>query len=131
MATQAELEHSSRQLDLQQEVHDLLTKHSVENWDGEGALPLSPKTVAIAQELASLFPDGLEKPEVSASPQGDVDFDWATSENEFLTVGVCPPDEIVFAALFKEARLSGSEPWQGKLPRFVQSCFERISESSQ
>lgn len=131
MATQAEIEHNAYQKALKQEVQNLLEKNAVEDWDGEGALPLSADTVTIAQELVELFPACLGRPDVSASPHGEIEFDWAGPNSGMFTVGVCPTREIGFAALFHDAHVSGSQLWDGRMPRFIEYCFERMGESMQ
>ena len=114
---------------LKQEVHGLLEEAGTEDWDGEGALALDPETVTIARKLIDHFPTHVVRPDVAATPHGEVDFDWVISQDVMLTVSVCPSGEIAFAGLFHDARLNGREPWTDALPQFVDCCFERLRES--
>ena len=114
---------------LKQEVYGLIEEAGTENWDGEGALTLAPETVAVARKLIDHFPSYVARPDVAATPHGEVDFDWIVSQDVMLTVSVCPSGEIAFAGLFHDARLNGREPWMGALPQFVGCCFERLRES--
>ena len=114
---------------LKQEVYDLIEEAGTENWDGEGALALDLETVAVAQKLIDHFPSHVIRPDVAATPHGEVDFDWIVSQDVMLTVSVCPSGKIAFAGLFHDARLNGREPWTGALPKFVSCCFERLRES--
>ena len=114
---------------LKQEVHGLLEEAGTKDWDGEGALALDPKTVMIARKLIDHFPSYVVRPDVAATPHGEVDFDWIVSQDVMLTVSVCPSGEIAFAGLFYDARLNGRESWMGALPQFVGCCFERLRES--
>ena len=116
---------------LKQEVYGLIEEAGTENWDGEGALALAPETVAVAQKLIDHFPSYVVRPDVAATPHGEVDFDWIVSQDVMLTVSVCPSGEIAFAGLFHDARLNGREPWTGALPQFVSCCFERLLRESQ
>ena len=113
---------------IKQEIHDLIKEAGTENWDGEGALALDVKTVEIAQNLVDEFPGHVIRPDVAATPHGEVDFDWTVSREVMLTVSVCPSGEIAFAGLFQDTRLNGREPWMGSLPKFVGCCFERLRE---
>ena len=113
---------------LKREVQGLLEDAGTEDWDGEGALALAPETVDIAQKLINEFPPLVGKPDVNATPQGEVDFDWVIARNVMLTVSVGPSKEIAFAGLFHGARLNGCEPWEGTLPQFVNYCFELLRE---
>ena len=114
---------------LKREVHGLLEDAGTEDWDGEGALALAPETVDIAQKLIDEFPPPVGRPDVAATPHGEVDFDWVIARNVMLTVSVGPSKEIAFAGLFHGARLNGCEPWEGTLPQFVNCCFELLRET--
>ena len=115
---------------LKEEVSHLLLECGTEGWDGEGALPVSAETVSVALKLVDSFPSYLPNPEVFATPQGEVDFDWVPSREVMLTVSVGASQSIAFAGLFNGARLNGSEPWDDVLPHFVQCCFERLRLST-
>ena len=114
---------------LKREVHSLLEDAGTEDWDGEDALALAPETVAIAQKLIDEFLPHVGRPDIAATPHGEVDFDWVIDRNLMLTISVGPPKEIAFAGLFHGARLSSCEPREGMLPQFVDSCFERLCET--
>lgn len=111
---------------LGQEVYALLKQAGAENWDGEGALALAPETVDIARKLIDEFPGYVARPDVAATPHGEVDFDWVFAQDMMLTVSIGPSGEVAFSGLFRGARLNGREPWTGKLPQFVHCCFERL-----
>ena len=119
---------NEERVSLKREVHGLLENAGIEDWDDEGVLALAPETVAVAQKLIDQFPPHVSRPDVNATPHGEVDFDWVIDRNVMLTVSVGPSKEIAFAGLFHGARLNGCEPWEGALPQFVNSCFERLSE---
>ncbi len=114
---------------LKREVHSLLEEAGTEDWDGEGALALAPETVDIAQKLIDGFPPHVGRPDVNATPHGEVDFDWVIDRNVMLIISVGPSKEIAVAGLFHGARLNGCEPWEGTLPQFVNYCFERLRET--
>ena len=115
-------------ISLKREVHSLLEDAGTEDWDGEGAIPLAPETTDLAQKLIDKFPPYIGRPDIAATPHGEVDFDWIVDRNVMLTVSVGPSKEIAFAGLFHGARLNGCEPWEGMLPQFVNYCFERLRE---
>ena len=111
---------------LKQDVHALLDCAGIDNWDGEGAVALDRETVGIAQALVDRLPSYVSRPDVAATPHGEVDFDWVVDRDAMLTVSATPSKDIVFAGLFNGARLNGREPWDGSLPHFVRCCFERL-----
>ena len=111
---------------LKHDVQALLDYAGIDNWDGEGAVALGRETVGIAQALVDRLPSYVSRPDVAATPHGEVDFDWIVDRNAMLTVSATPSKDIVFAGLFNGARLNGREPWDGSIPHFVRCCFERL-----
>ena len=66
------------------------------DWDGEGADAVSPETIDVVLKLIDALPEDLEMPDISATPRGELDLDWARSASEMLTVSVGPPADVVF-----------------------------------
>ncbi len=102
-----------------------------DDWDGEGARAVAPRTVEIAKSVLAELPAYVLAPEldpdVSATPQGEVDFDWAAPCDAMLTISVGPTGRIVFVCtLGDEERVSGSGPWNGELPAYIDDCFRRL-----
>ena len=115
--------------ELQRKVERLLESAGTDNWDGEGALPLSTDTVTIAKALIGKLPDLAtypSEPEVSATPHGEVDIDWSVDDGSMVTVSVCPDGNIAFSGLFPIAQVSGRAEWTGELPRLVSCCLETL-----
>ena len=115
-----------RDVQLQRKILDLLERAGKENWDGEGARAISEETANIAQKIVIEFPSGIEEPDISASPRGDIDFDWVAKEDVMLTISVVSSGKIVFALMLGDLHLSGTEPWKGNLPEFLDCCFEHL-----
>ena len=113
---------------LKQEVNRLLESAGEENWDGEGALAITRSLVEIAHEVIEQLPVYAGKPDVEATPHGEIDFDWVVDQNTMLTVSVAAPKVIAFAGTFPEARLKGEAEWTGELPHFVECCLKQIGE---
>ena len=113
---------------LKQEVNRLLESAGEENWDGEGALAITRSLVEIAHEVIEQLPVYAGKPDVEATPHGEIDFDWVVDQNTMFTVSVAAPKVIAFAGTFPEARLKGEAEWTGELPHFVECCLKQIGE---
>lgn len=115
---------------LKRDVLALAAETSEEGWDDEGALALSSETVAIASDLADLIPLNAPKPDVDATPHGEIDFDWTIEPGLGVTISVGPEGDIAFAGTFRGAELSGKEPWTGALPGFVECCLDRLQREA-
>ena len=120
---------NEERVSLKREVHGLLENAGIEDWDDEGVLALAPETVAVAQKLIDEFPPHVSRPDVNATPHGEVDFDWVIDRDVMFTVSVGPSKKIAFAGLFHGARLNGCELWEGTLPQVVNYCFGRLREA--
>ena len=118
-------------LSLKRSVNELLKTAGHANWDGENALPVTPGTAQLAKKLVNLFPEFIEPPDVSASPHGEIDFEWFVSKDAMLTVSVCPSEEIAFAGLFNGSEIHGEEPWNegDLLPHLIHICFDMLQKS--
>ena len=116
---------------LRREVHGVAQVASNENWDGDGARALLDKTVAIAVELVDRLPRTTPRPDIDATPHGEIDFDWTVERGLGLTISVGPEGEIAFAGTFRGAELSGKEPWNGVLPGFVKCCLDRLRREAE
>lgn len=116
---------------LRQDVIALAAETKMEGWDDEGALALSSKTVSIAGDLADLIPLKAPRPDVDATPHGEIDFDWTIEPGLGVTISVGPEGDIAFAGTFRGAELSGKEPWTGELPGFVECCLDRLQREAE
>ncbi len=98
------------------------------DWDGDGAVPLEAGTVAVARDLVGCFPSLKELPDISASPRGEIDFDWEIERRVSLTICVCRPPrhDIVFLSTNGATEVRGRAPWDGELPQPVRCCFEMM-----
>ena len=104
-----------------------------DDWDGEGARAVAPRTVEIAKSVLAELPAYVLAPEldpdVSATPQGEVDFDWVTPDNAMLTVGVGPDGDIAFAGAFADGeQVRGRAPWNGAIPAYIEGGFRRLRD---
>lgn len=109
------------------QIAELLSQAGKEDWDGEGAAALSKDTITKACALVDLFPSYASGADISASPHGEIDFDWHMDNGAMLTISVGPEGDIAFAWLHGESVLNGKEPWTGQLPQFVLCSFERLN----
>lgn len=116
-------------ISIKAEVDDLINEAGVENWDGEGAIPLNRETVELAKEIVDRLPHDIGKPDVDATAHGEVDFSWIIDKNVMFIISVGSEKEIVFVGLFHGTHIKGNETWNGILPEFVDCCFERLRKA--
>ena len=109
-----------------EQVRHLLEIAGEDNWDGEGAQALDPETAKIANEMAAQLPAGIGEPDVTATPQGEVDFDWIVSSTNMMTISACPTQEVAFAAMFENARARDRIGWDGRFPVLLSACLDML-----
>ena len=83
------------------------------NWDGYDAPALKPQVFEYARQFIATVPLDLPNPEISASPQGDISFEWYQGPKQIVSVGVSESGEIHFASLSGYRRVFGSYPFDG------------------
>jgi hypothetical protein len=81
------------------------------NWDGQGAVPVTPQAVAAATRFAAALPAGLVAPEVVPEARGDLGFEWHVNDQRWCVISFRSPEEISWAAKFDaDAKADGQIP---------------------
>ena len=89
-------------------VQDLLETAGKKNWDGENGDPVTKETVDSALKIIPRIPD-LALPDISADPNGNIDFDWLLDNGAMFTISVCGNGEIVVSGLYAgHSKLTGT-----------------------
>ena len=114
-------------IDLKERIRKLLRTAGLDNWDGEGALAVSEAAVNVALVLADKLPDDIDDPDVSATPHGEVDFDWMEGRCAMLTISIDSDGTLAWAALFDEYRSRGTARWTGELACPVECCLRHLA----
>lgn len=97
-----------------------------DNWDGYGAVAVSPRTRDYAQRLLGSLPTTFPAPEISIEPDGEVAFEWHLAPRTVLSVSVGSTDELNYAALFGRSRAHGTECFGDELPETIIALLRRL-----
>ena len=111
-------------------IRALLETAGKHNWDGEGADPVTENTVAVAQGIVEELPDYVGVPEISADPEGCVEFDWHLDNGTMFTISIGQTGDIAVSGLYNgEAKLTGMQ-WdrRGKIDLLLQCGLEWLRE---
>jgi hypothetical protein len=54
------------------------------DWDGYGALPVTPDSCAHAQRFLAVAPQGMTAPEITPTSNGTITFEWESGEGDAL-----------------------------------------------
>jgi len=91
---------------LRDEVQTLHEDCAVENWDGEGALPITIDVASRAKRIVDLLPEGIISPDVVSVPNGQIMLEWIGSRNIMLNVMISG-EKAVYAGILGRERPSG------------------------
>ena len=58
-----------------EELEKVYEECSEANWDGYGAMPISRDTYSEARKLLRMMPSSLQRPDISAEPDGEITFE--------------------------------------------------------
>lgn len=97
------------------------------NWDGYGAVPVSPQTLQLAYELLEALPLGTPGPSLGAEPDGQVTFEWYQGPRRTLSVSISPEGELHYAALLGLKKAYGTEPFFGETPNDILELIYRVT----
>jgi len=70
-----------------------------ENWDGNGAYPLHPIAVLLAEEFLRALPDDFPLPEFAPEPDGSISLDWIQSRTRLFSLSIGPSQRLAYAWL--------------------------------
>ena len=109
---------------------EIATECSISNWDGYGALSLSPKVLVKAHAFITSLPSQHADFEQSATPEGDVVFDWFYAERHSLTLLIGEQSCLVYAVIDGDEEHSGTASLIGQVPQSILRILERLSAYS-
>ena len=112
-----------------QDLEVLLKTAGKPNWDGEGADPVTEDAVKIAKEVIDDLPGDSGVPEISADPEGNVEFDWHLDNGTMLTVCIGQTGEIAISGLYpQKAKLTIAAEDSEGVPSILRCGLEWLSE---
>ena len=114
-------------------IRELLTTYhecSHENWDGEGALPISTRTLQEAVRFLTALPLTIQTPEVIPEPLGSIGFEWRAEKSAVFVASVHGTQEITYAGLFGSGvTVHGDEDFSDAIPRIIVGSLQRLRDT--
>lgn len=127
------LKHStaveSNRSPLDSELRSLFAECNTPDWDSDGALPVSRRTLSVAMRLVGVLPKSVPLPEVSCAVDGSIVFDWMPTQGRMISVSIHESDRLAFAWLngtdrgHAVARFNGAD-----IPTIIMSTIQSILE---
>ena len=95
------------------------------DWDGHGAVPVSPDTLTHAQRFVNRLPSGLLDASAGVEPDGHLTLEWCRDPHWTLSVSVSPESNLYYAALFGTSDVRGREVFQDGVPDLILNLIRR------
>lgn len=100
---------------------------SVEDWDGCGAEPVSPKAYMEAGKFIGLLPPTFPAPEIIPEPNGEIAFEWYRGKRFVFVASVGGDDTITYAGIHGgTSKFHGTEYLGERLPDTMISHIRRL-----
>jgi hypothetical protein len=100
------------------------------NWDGEGAMAISPLTFIYALRFLEALPSNLPAPDISADTDGEILFEWNLDRRLGLSVSVGQDGKLSYAGLFGTNKAHGVEDFGDYIPGPIEICLGRLAPAS-
>jgi hypothetical protein len=96
-------------------------------WDGYDAEPVHTAAVINAYAFIDAFPSNIPLPEVAVDPDGEISFDWFSAPRRQFSISIGPNNVLSYAGLFGADKVSGSERFQGTVPKTFVDYITRVA----
>ncbi len=104
----------------------------MENWDGEGAAPISVDAYREASRFISLLPSMNEMPEIVPSPNGQIGLEWYVEKNHLLVVAMAGRQSLTYASLEGTPNaISGVLAFNDSIPGHIIDALSRLNRFKQ
>ena len=107
------------------DLHLLAQECRVEDWNGYGAKPLSPRSLAPAEVFIRCLGMNSRNASLGATAKGWVTLQWGPGPKWTLSIAITDDGWIHWAALFGSVREHGTTPFMGAIPRNISELIQR------
>ena len=109
---------------------NLLVTAGKSNWDDDGGDPVTEEIVEIALKIVGELPGNVAPPDISADPEGNIDFDWHLDNGTMFTISVGQIGDIAISGLRPgKSKFTGMvKDYEGKSFSLLQCGLEWLTE---
>ena len=119
----------AQQKKCKQDLKNLLETAGKPDWDGEGADPVTEDVIKAAEKVIDELPGDSGVPEISADPEGNVEFDWHLDNGTMFTVCIGQTGIIVISGLHPtKAELTVTAKDNERVPSILRCGLEWLNE---
>lgn len=99
----------------------VFAEYSSQDWDGEGALPISEDAYFETTRFITSLPTYLDLPlpEISPDNDGEISLEWYRDNRQVFVVTISGKNRIAYAGLFGANKIYGTEYFAESLPLII------------
>jgi len=98
-----------------------------DDWDGEGALPISTQVIANVNEFLFAIRDANMQPEIAPEADGYIQLEWYQSKNCLFSLSFGPSNILSYSGIFGEGRrVYGADEIREGVPDSIWDHIQRI-----
>jgi len=112
--------------EMRDSLNEIYRECSHENWDGDGAAPITAGAYEEARRIIDVLPSSIPAPEIVAEPTGDIGFEWRRGQGQILVISVGGKYRIAFAGIFAGNKVHGTEYYSDRLPSAIMQHLRRL-----
>jgi hypothetical protein len=102
-------------------------ENSEEDWDGEGARPVTRDAYLEAKEFLKLLPTVFPTPDIVPEPTAEIAMEWYKDRDRVFVISFGGNGVITFAGMFgHNATLHGTESFEDFIPPIVIEGIRRL-----
>ena len=101
------------------------------NWDGEGAKPITNRTLANADRFMAQLAEGALLPELTPEADGYIEFEWYVDPDNVFSISFGPSNIVSYSGVFGGvSRAYGAEEFSNGIPETIWAYIRRITDVS-
>ena len=104
---------------------DVCLEAAAPGWDGNGAQSLESGAPNAAYSFINAIPSNVPMPDIGADPDGEISLDWSAGPRRQFSISLGARNVLSYAGLFGSDKVSGSERFQGTIPRNLLDYIKR------
>lgn len=112
--------------DFFQEIIEIQEECADTNWDGDGALPISQKSINYARKFFKALPLSIDVPEPVPEPNGELALVWRQN-GYHIAVSISEKAELAFGGRVKSGSIAGTEKFDGTIPEHLKNIIMKAS----
>lgn len=112
---------------LTQVLDDVFEKCLMENWDDEGARPLTNALRLTVDKFLNELPPDVADPEISPEADGDLLLEWCYGPTEVLSLCIGENHRLSYACIIGDEEFDGKGRFRNEVPERIRTALDQLT----